>query len=172
MSNIRVFISAVGTLFHWNSINGLEEDMIPESNVIQGIKKLMRKNEDFEFYTLDYYSKENVYEKEEINAFLDKFIPQIPKERRLFVPKGEDREKYMSQGIQSKDVLIGDCTLDLKDWAYKGGVGIQILNGRNNDEEWNGARLDCRLDSLLLAYQLQYFIVSSMQDEYEFERKW
>lgn len=165
MSKVRIFIN--GT-----TLNYMEDNIVPEMNVIQGIKKLLRQNNHFEFYILNFCSQENAHEKEEINLFLDNFIPQIPSEKRLFMPIGEDMEKYLPQGIQLKDVLIDNASSRLKNWQYKGGIGIQILNGRNNAEEWSGARIDCRLDALLFAYQLQYFIVSAVQDEYEFDGKW
>lgn len=150
---------------------GFFTNLKPEKNVLKGIKKLIKKHEkSFEFYTLTNYSKVNSNEQSEKNILLEKYIPEIPRENRLFVPEGESMEDYIPNGIQITDVLVDDYAENLNKWKGKGGIGVQVLNGKNNDDEkWSGAKIDCRLDSLLFSYQLKYFVVDAVQDKDEFE---
>jgi hypothetical protein len=82
------------------------------------------------------------YAKEEKNAWLDRYLPQLDREHRIFLPCGENKASYVPDGIRESDCLLDDYTKNLEDWSRAGGHGIKLLNGINHSREsWQGRQL-------------------------------
>ena len=84
----------------------------------------------------------NIYALKEKNNWLNKYLPELPIEKRIFVPYGDVKYKYLPSKITSFDYLIDDHTKNLLDWKEAGGTGIKFLNGINHIKGiWQGLLL-------------------------------
>lgn len=75
---------------------------------------------------------DNPYAIPDKNRWVDKYIPNIRKENRIFVPYGQDKTQYCG-GISQDDFLLDDFNKNLQAWQSKGGTPIKLLNGINSD---------------------------------------
>lgn len=110
------------------------------------------------------------YAMEEQQAWLDRYLPEIPQENRLFVPLGQSKAQALGRPLTQEDVLVDGFSRNLPDWEKAGGVGIQSLNQANDAltpwqgafvrVEWNG---DAVAAQVLLAGQdtLEHLIFSA-----------
>lgn len=62
-------------------------------------------------------------------AWLDKYLPEIPKERRIFCKCGDNKSDYVPKGVRINDYLLDDYTVNLRQWF---GTGIKFVNGIND----------------------------------------
>ena len=141
--NIRYFIDMDGTLCPFNKEASMEEissagyfyKLAPYMSMINAIGILSL---NYEVYILSHVISEIA--QADKNAWLDKYMPFINEEHRIFVPYGSDKYKAIlercnhSEGVT--DVLVDDFTENLKSWK---GVGIKALNNINNSKRtWSG----------------------------------
>lgn len=86
------------------------------------------------------------------NAWLDKYLPEIDRDHRIFVPNGENKSLYVPGGIRPDDFLLDDYTKNLREWT---GVGIKLLNDVNNSNNtWNGSKILYSAPSLEIATKM------------------
>lgn len=74
--------------------------------------------------------------------WLDKNLPEIPKENRIYVPYGTVKSEFAQENVDTSNainVLIDDYTENLDKWTLKGALPIKVLNGINGT---NGTWLD------------------------------
>jgi len=140
-----------GTLAKWNFVSDeqlYEKDYFrnlePHKNIIEAAKQLM--NEGQEVYILSCYLADSEYALKEKNDWLDKYLPEINTNHRLFVPYGMPKTEFFETvkmtPITYNDYLIDDYTKNLEEWSKIGGTGIKYLNGINNTYgTWKGARI-------------------------------
>lgn len=146
--NIRLFIDMDGTLAEWKNIKsndelyqkGYYESLQPNEYILKETKKLIEEGRNV--FILSSFLSDSNYALKEKNNWLDKYLPELPKERRIFVPYGECKYKYIPNKITSLDYLIDDYTKNLLDWKSVGGTGIKFLNGINHLKGvWQGLLL-------------------------------
>ncbi len=134
----RLFVDMDGTMAEYRRITALEElyergyfsGLRPQENVVAAIRQLARS------------SSVQVYALDEKNAWLDRYLPELGQEQRIFVPCGESKALYISSYLCPEDILLDDYTVNLEDWRMHGGTGIKLLNGINHTRRsWDGARL-------------------------------
>ncbi len=67
------------------------------------------------------------------NGWIDKFIPFIKKDHRIFLKCGESKgERIVKEfGTLDNSILIDDHSPNLIDWEKNGGKAIKFLNGIN-----------------------------------------
>lgn len=157
----RLFVDMDGTLNcfdnHIDSIDtlykkGFFENLSPRNQVIKGLKEFMK--HDKEVYILTNISNSK-YAVDEKNKWIDKYLPDIDKQHRIFVPFGEDVFTYVQNKITPTDFLLDDSIENLKYWD-KNGTGIKLINEVNDkDSSWDGEEIHCNKDSLAIAYQLK-----------------
>lgn len=136
--NQRIFVDMDGTLAKWQEVNneselyqkGFYENLLPNNNLLNGIKKLI--NEGKDIYILSSFLNGSEYALAEKNIWLDKYLPELPKDKRIFVNYGDNKTIYIPNGITKNDYLIDDHTKNLIDWEESGGTGIKFLNGINH----------------------------------------
>ena len=66
--------------------------------------------------------------------WLDKYLPFIKEDHRIFVPDGKNKADYIPDGIKPSDFLLDDYTKNLKAFERSGGCGIKVnnyVNGSN-----------------------------------------
>lgn len=143
----RIFVDMDGTLAKWNNVatevlyeKGYYENLEPNQNLVNQIKKLISNGEDI--YILSSFLYDSDYALAEKNIWLDNYLPEIPSEKRIFVHYGDNKKDYIVNGISSSDYLIDDYTKNLFEWKEAGGTGIKYLNGINHTKgTWGGLKI-------------------------------
>lgn len=134
----RLFVDMDGTLAEFKTVDTLETlyekdyfiNLKPNENVLGAIKQLIADN-DFDVYILSAYLTDSRYALEEKNAWLDKYLPELPQEKRLFVPCGTDKSVAVPGLIRPDDYLLDDYTKNLSEWEPPA-KGIKLINGINH----------------------------------------
>lgn len=142
--NRRIFVDMDGTLAKWNDVatevlyeKGYYANLEPNYNLLNEIKRLINNGEDI--YILSSFLPDSKYALIEKNEWLNRYLPEIPEEKRVFVRYNDNKNEYISNGITSTDYLIDDYTKNLIDWKNAGGTGIKYLNGINHtNKTWDG----------------------------------
>lgn len=136
--NTMIFIDMDGTLAEWKNVTsnyelyqqGYYESLRPNEHILNETKRLIKEGENV--FILSSFLSDSAFALEEKNSWLDKYLPELKKENRIFVPYGECKYKYIPNKITSYDYLIDDHTKNLLDWKDAGGTGIKFLNGINH----------------------------------------
>lgn len=144
----RLFVDMDGTLAEFKTVDTLETlyekdyfiNLKPNENVLGAIKQLIAEN-DFDVYILSAYLTDSRYALEEKNAWLDKYLPELPQEKRLFVPCGTDKSVAVLGLIRPDDYLLDDYTKNLSEWEPPA-RGIKLINGINHTNgTWQGDKI-------------------------------
>lgn len=137
-----------GTLAEFKPVDTLEVlyekdyflNLKPNENVLGAIKQLIAKN-DIDVYILSAYLSDSRYALYEKNAWLDKYLPELPQEKRLFVPCGTDKSIVVPGHIKHDDYLLDDYTKNLSEWEPPA-KGIKLINGINHTNgTWQGDKI-------------------------------
>ena len=149
MNPRRIFVDMDGTLAEWKNVEsenvlyekGYYENLKPNENLLNAIKELIQKGENV--FILSSFLHDSKYALAEKNIWLDNYLPELPKDKRIFTNYGDDKSIYIVGGINSNDYLIDDYTKNLIEWKEAGGVGIKFLNGINHSKgTWKGLLLN------------------------------
>ena len=91
---------------------------------------------------------EDGHSENEKREWLERYIPDLPSNRQVYVPYGVKKQDYLIH--TDNDLLISDRTEDeLDSWS---GKGVKVLNGHNGKTgRWKGAQIsvDADLSDLL-----------------------
>ncbi|MBQ6324317.1 MAG: hypothetical protein IJI22_05755 [Bacilli bacterium] len=144
----RIFIDMDGTLAEWRDIKsnselyekGYYESLKPNNFLLEEVKNLIKEGKDI--YILSSFLSDSNYALKEKNLWLNKYLPELPIQKRIFVPYGDVKYKYLPSKITAFDYLVDDHTKNLLDWKDAGGTGIKFLNGINHIKGvWQGLLL-------------------------------
>ena len=144
----RLFVDMDGTLAEFKTVDTLETlyekdyfiNLKPNENVLGAIKQLIADN-DIDVYIRSAYLTDSRYALEEKNAWLDKYLPELPQEKRLFVPCGTDKSVAVPGLIRPDDYLLDDYTKNLSEWEPPA-RGIKLINGINHTNgTWQGDKI-------------------------------
>lgn len=144
----RLFVDMDGTLAEFKPVDTLETlyekdyflNLKPNENVLGAIKQLIAQN-DIDVYILSAYLSDSHYALYEKNAWLDKYLPELPQEKRLFVPCGTDKSVVVPGRIKHDDYLLDDYTKNLSEWEPPA-RGIKLINGINHTNgTWQGDKI-------------------------------
>lgn len=145
----RLMVDMDGTLAVFQRVDTIEKlyekgyfkKLEPINHVLQAVKIISRFEPAIEVYILSAVLGDSKYALQEKNEWLDMHLPEIPKERRIFAPCGEDKKDYVPGGIRSTDYLLDDYTQNLVGWE-PAGKGIKLLNGINHTcGTWAGSMI-------------------------------
>lgn len=165
----RLFVDMDGTLAVFKPVDEMETlyeegyflNLTPQENVVEAIRKIVAEHPEIEVNILSAYLTDSKYALQEKNEWLDKYLPEIDKNHRIFVPCGTDKKEGIREGIRSNDFLLDDYTKNLNEWQPPA-RGIKLLNGINHTRgTWPYDRLRHDRESKTLAS----CIVSIMRDE-------
>lgn len=164
----RLFVDMDGTLAVFKPVDEMETlyeegyflNLTPQENVVEAIREIVTKHPEIEVNILSAYLTDSKYALQEKNKWLDKYLPEIDKDHRIFVPCGTDKKEGIREGIRSNDFLLDDYTKNLNEWQPPA-RGIKLLNGINHTRgTWPYDRLRHDRESKNLAS----CIVSIMRD--------
>lgn len=165
----RLFVDMDGTLAVFKQVDELETlyekgyflNLAPQKNVLAAVRELVVNHPEIEVNILSAYLTDSQYALQEKNAWLDRFLPEIDRDHRVFVPCGTDKKEGIRDGIRKNDFLLDDYTKNLNEWQPPA-RGIKLLNGINHSRgTWQFDRIRHDRDALSLSTA----ILSIMRDE-------
>lgn len=143
MKKQRYFFDMDGTLAVFQKLATFERllepnyflNLPPIENVV-ATAKAMAKKDDIEVFVLSCYLTESATALKEKKKWLDKYLPEIDKEHRIFVPCGKRKSDYIPEPTE-QDILIDDYHVNLNAWH---GVPVKAFNGVNgtSNRGWKG----------------------------------
>lgn len=143
----RLFVDMDGVLAVFRNISSEEElyeegyfrDLEPQKPVLEAIRSIQAAGE-LEVYILSSFLGDSPYALNEKNAWLDRYLPEIGQDHRLFVPCGKDKKELVLD-ICETDFLLDDYTHNLTLWQPPA-RGIKLLNGINHTKgTWKHDRI-------------------------------
>lgn len=165
----RLFVDMDGTLAVFKPVDEMETlyeegyflNLTPQENVVEAIREIVAEHPEIEVNILSAYLTDSRYALQEKNEWLDRHLPEIDRDHRVFVPCGTDKKEGIREGIRSNDFLLDDYTKNLNEWQPPA-RGIKLLNGINHTRgSWPHDRLRHDRESKTLAS----CIVSIMRNE-------
>jgi len=158
-----------GTLAEFKNVETLEIlyekdyffNLKPQINVVEAVKDIIKKGE-VEVFILSAVLSDSKYALDEKNKWLDKFIPEIDKEHRIFPPCGADKKDYLPNGIRKDDYLLDDYTHNLILWSPPA-EGIKLLNDINHTRgTWQGNCINYNKSSEELSNNIYNIMISEI----------
>lgn len=136
--NPNIFIDMDGTIAKWQSVGpdtfckrGYFSSLPQIESMVEATKYLIKKG--YKVFILSAVLRDDHSEYDK-NAWLDKYLPEIPRINRIFVPYGSSKDAFVSH--HENDILVDDYNDNLNDWE---GIPIKFCNGINNGSgEWKG----------------------------------
>lgn len=150
MGKRRFFVDMDGTLAVFTPVDTVETlyekgyyaELKPHANVIEGVKQFIQTESDTEVYVLSAVLEDSPYALIEKNEWLDRHLPEVNQEHRIFLPCGKDKSEYVPGGISAADTLLDDYSTNLHQWQAAGGCAIKLMNGINGTRgSWMGQRI-------------------------------
>ena len=145
----RLFVDMDGTLAQFHAENnylermyepGFFEELRPYNNVVGAIRRYSTSHPETEVFVLS-AAIDSQHCAAEKHNWLDKHLPEIDRQHRVFVPMGEDKAAAVPGGIRASDTLLDDYNVNLDSWQQAGGRSVKCVNHINhrglNGELWN-----------------------------------
>ncbi|MBP1537256.1 MAG: hypothetical protein ILA17_05255 [Ruminococcus sp.] len=147
----RIFVDMDGTLARFHDENkylermweeGFFEQLKPFENAVDTVKMLAQDPSVEVFILSAAIEGEPPYCVAQKHAWLDRYLPEIDQQHRIFTAVGENKAELIPQGIRKTDVLIDDYNKNLDEWQHYGGHSIKFVNNINHKglvgELWQG----------------------------------
>lgn len=151
MNKNNIFVDMDGTLAHYNNledIGGIEAfyregyfaSLKPFKSFINAVKEL-NANPDNEIFILSAVMPGAKFATKEKDEWIEKYLPEIKKENRIFMEVNQNKLDYIPKGIERK-ILIDDFNKNLEEWKQGGGLAIKFVNNLNDtNKSWKGNRI-------------------------------
>lgn len=145
----RLFVDMDGTLAVFTPVDELETlyqkgyflNLEPHVNVVEAVRDIINNHPEIDVYILSAYLTDSQYALQEKNEWLNKHLPEIEQDRRIFGPCGSDKKDWIPGGIRESDHLLDDYTRNLNDWQPPA-RGIKLLNPINHTRgSWQHDRI-------------------------------
>lgn len=140
MKDVNVFVDMDGVLAVYDE--NVENVMFDKgfflnrpvvTSMIEVVRNLLA-NKDYNVFILTSVI-DSPYCVNEKALWLDKNLPELEKENRIYVPYGIVKSKFAQENADTSNsinVLIDDYTENLDKWTLEGALPIKVLNGINN----------------------------------------
>ena len=120
--NRRIFVDMDGTLAEWIENEstdvlyekGYYENLKPNELLLQTIKRLINKGEDI--YILSSFLNDSKYALEEKNNWLDRYLPELSKNKRIFIKYGDN--KILSHHSPYNKSYFNSCQRFVELWNH------------------------------------------------------
>ena len=134
----RIFIDMDGVLCEYNTeadLSDLEKagyflHLKPCRKMVKAVRRLVELKKAEVFILSAVLPQCAERSREEKNRWLDRYLPEIGKDHRIFTLCGESKAEAV-HGLKKSDVLCDDHSPNLLEWVSSGGSGVKILNGIN-----------------------------------------
>lgn len=154
----------------------------PYKNVVAAIRMMINEygfnnSSKGEIYILSCYKKDvgDVSPLKEKNAWLDDNLPEIDSNHRIFVPDGENKTKYIPNGMQENDFLLDDYTKNLVDWEHasiKENRAIKLQNNVNGSKgKWSGNAISYEKSAFQIANSIDAIMDEMINISHETPQK-
>lgn len=152
----RIFVDMDGVLAIFIPGKSIEElcqpgyfkDLPPCLGMVKAIQQLLD-SPMFEIYTLSHYLCPQALSDKQ--TWLDRHLPTLQREHRIFVPYGDSKCEYIPYGYRPDDVLLDDFSPNLRLWSSHG-ISIKVLNGLNwSKKTWRGHVISGLADEKIIA---------------------
>ena len=173
----RMFIDMDGTLAEFRVVDTMEtlyeqgyfSQLLPHQQVVDGIKQFMKENPDTEVFILSSVLTDSPYAQEEKNAWLDRYLPEISAENRIFVPCGSTKNEFVPSGVRKNDVLLDDYSKNLHEWQ---GKALKLMNGINGTKgSFQGEKISAKMPAAEFAQSLTFFCEGREMNDRAVENK-
>lgn len=170
----RLFLDMDGTLARFHDVDklfieamwqqGFYTGLKPFENMVEGVRKFINEHPDVEVYVLSaVLDTEPPFVEDEKNAWLDKYLPEISADRRIFTRAGENKADYIGK-IGANDYLVDDYNKNLREFEVAGARSIKFRNDVNHQGKgayggemgplWNGAIISYDSTPHAIAFEL------------------
>ena len=171
---IRIFVDMDGTLARFHDENLYLERMFekgffaglkPFDNAVEAIKHIIDNYPNVDVYVLS-AAITTPYCLAEKNKWLDKYLPNIDNEHRLFVENPSTDKSLCVPGsyLYKDDNLIDDYNKNLIEWQKAGGTSVKAKNNINHKglhgELWKGDLIDITDTAESIVERMTNIIVS------------
>lgn len=174
----RLFLDMDGTLARFHDVDktfieamwqpGFYTNLKPFENMVKGIKNFIKEYPDVEVCVLSaVLDTEPPFVIDEKNAWLDKYLPEIPSERRIFTRAGENKADYIGE-IGPNDYLVDDYNKNLLEFEAAGAHSIKFHNDINHQGKgayggeigplWEGQIIHYNDDPAEITYELSLMV--------------
>ena len=170
IDKIRIFVDMDGTLARFHDENlylermfekGFFRDLKPFENAVSAIKELVKDNTS-EIFILS--ATVNSCSLEEKQEWLDRYLPEIDKEHRIFTSLNVPKSEAIGHRLTDKDILIDDYNKNLLEWQKAGGTSVKAKNNLNHKglhgELWKGDLIDITDTAESIVERMTKIIVS------------
>ena len=138
----RLFLDMDGTLARFHDVDktyieamweqGFYVKLKPFENMIAAVKAFVRQHPEVDVYILSaVLDTDPPFVAAEKNAWIDKYLPEIPLERRIFTRAGHNKADYIG-GIGPGDYLLDDYNKNLHEFKAAGANAIKFRNDINH----------------------------------------
>lgn len=146
----KIFLDLDGTLAKFNVRNALtrfdnEKGFFAKLGAYKNIEYINEMAKKGNVYIIS--ASPNMYADMDKKAWIQKYIPNIPKQNivlcRLGINKAKHIENKLNIKIDKTCILLDDYTKNLVEWESAGGVGIKRLTtvSDNSRKLWKGLEL-------------------------------
>lgn len=159
---IRLFVDLDGTAAEFRVVDTLEVlyeegyflNLRPQQNVVDAVRNIINNHPEVEVYILSAVLSDSKYALKEKNAWIDKYLPEITPEHRIFPPCGAEKKDFIEGGIGITDFLLDDYSVNLNSWEPPA-RGVKLMNGINGTKgTWQSNKLSIMKDGAELADNL------------------
>ena len=173
----RLFLDMDGTLAEFHPVDTMETlyeqgyfaQLAPHENVVNGIKTFMNENPDAEVFILSSVLSDSPYAQAEKSEWLDRYLPEIGMENRIFVPCGSAKNEFVPGGVRENDVLLDDYSKNLHEWP---GKALKLMNGINGTKgSFQGKKISAEMSAAEFAARLASFCEGEKIDDMNMENK-
>lgn len=167
---IRIFVDMDGTIARFHDENlylermfekGFFRDLKPFENAVSAIKELVKDNTSEIFILSATVNSCSLEEKQEC---LDRYLPEIDKEHRIFTSLNVPKSEAIGHRLTDKDILIDDYNKNLLEWQKAGGTSVKAKNNINHKglhgELWKGDLIDITDTAESIVERMTKIIVS------------
>lgn len=138
----------------------------PEENVLKAVQYLAAGNSPYSIYILSAVEPRSATAYIDKNLWLDRFLPEVKAEHRIFMPCGARKADYINLANGELNVLLDDYTRNLQEWVVGkvNNVGVKIINGINDTHKsWQGDRVSGNVPPIELARLLVNIATREME---------
>lgn len=170
IDKIRIFVDMDSTIARFHDENlylermfekGFFRDLKPFENAVSAIKELVKDNTS-EIFILS--ATVNSCSLEEKQEWLDRYLPEIDKEHRIFTSLNVPKSGAIGHRLTDKDILIDDYNKNLLEWQKAGGTSVKAKNNINHKglhgELWKSNLIDITDTAESIVERMTKIIVS------------